>query len=129
MARKPDLSKAELEVAQALWRLGEGRVRDVVDALSAGGAKCDFATVQTYLRRLKAKGYLRTRREGRADVYIPAVRRGSVIKDVVKDFVNRIFDGDAVPLVQHLIDDRGLSDEQIRKLQDHLDELKRRRNS
>ena len=130
MSRKPDLSKAELEVAQALWRLGEGRVRDVVDALSASGtAKPDFATVQTYLRRLKAKGYLRTRREGRADVYLPAVRPGSVIKDVVKDFVNRIFDGDAVPLVQHLIDDRGLSDEQIRQLQDHLDELKRRRNS
>jgi predicted transcriptional regulator len=48
---------------------------------------------------------------------------------VVKDFVNRIFDGDAVPLVQHLIDDRGLSDEQIQQLQQHLDELKRRRNS
>ena len=129
MAKRRELSKAELEVAQALWRLGEGAVRDVVDALSAAGRKADFATVQTYLRRLKAKGYVRTRRVGRADVYMPAVRPGSVIKDVVKDFVNRIFDGDAVPLVQHLIDDRGLSDEQIQQLQQHLDELKRRRNS
>jgi len=128
MAKKPDLSKSELEIAQVIWRLGEASVRAVVETLAAQGRKADFATVQTYLRRLKAKGYLRTRREGRADIYIPAVRAGSVIKDVVKDFVNRIFDGDAVPLVQHLIDDRGLSDDQIQQLQNHLDELKRRRN-
>ena len=55
--------------------------------------------MQTYLRRLKTKGYLRTRRDGRADVYVPAVRPGSVIRDAVKDFVNRLFDGDVLPLV------------------------------
>lgn len=121
------LAKSEMEVAQIVWRLGEARVREVCDALPAD-RKLDFFTVQTYLRRLKAKGYLRTRRQGRADVYVPAVRPNSVIRDAVKDFVNRLFDGDALPLVQHLIDGRGLTDQQIDLLQSRLDEIKRQRS-
>ena len=89
--KRQALAKSELEVAQVVWKLGEARVRDVVDALAAADPekKLDFWTVQTYLRRLKAKGYLRTRREGRADVYLPAVRPTRVLRDLVNDFVNR----------------------------------------
>jgi BlaI family penicillinase repressor len=128
---RQQLAKSELAVAQIVWKLGEARVRDVVTALEKEdpAKKFEFWTVQTYLRRLKGKGYLRTRREGRADVYLPAVRPTSVLKDLVNDFVNRLFDGDALPLVQHLIDDRGLSDEQINRLQAHLDKLKKRRRA
>src|SRR6185437_16393255 len=68
MAAMPKLSGAELEIAQIVFRLGEARVRDVAAALPAERAM-DFATVQTYLRRLYAKGFLAKRREGRADVY------------------------------------------------------------
>src|SRR4051794_30037519 len=125
MATRPALARSELEVAQVVWRLGTARVRDVVDALPSD-RKLDFWTVQTYLRRLKAKGYLRTQRQGRADVYSPAVRPGRVVRDAVKDFVDRVFGGDALPLMQHLIDDRGLSDEQIEQLQSKLDDLKKR---
>jgi predicted transcriptional regulator len=129
--KRQAVAKSELEVAQVVWKLGEARVRDVVDALAAADPekKLDFWTVQTYLRRLKAKGYLRTRREGRADVYLPAVRPTSVLKDMVNDFVNRLFDGEALPLVHHLIDDRRLSNEEIDQLQATLDKLKKRGQS
>src|SRR3954447_10238834 len=127
MARRAALSKSEMEVAQVVWRLGEARVRDVLDALP-GDRGLDFWTVQTYLRRLKAKRYLRTRREGRADLYRPVVGRASVVRDMVRDFVDRLFAGDSLPLVQHLIDDgRGLSGAQIDELQRTLDALKRRK--
>lgn len=127
-AKLAKLAKSEMEIAQVVWRLGEARVREVCDALPAD-RKLDFWTVQTYLRRLKTKGYLRTRRQGRADVYVPAVRPNSVIRDAVKDFVNRLFDGDALPLVQELIDGRGLSDAQLETLQARLDQIKRERSS
>ena len=132
MAQKRQaLAKSELEVAQVVWKLGEARVREVVDALAAADPekKLDFWTVQTYLRRLKAKGYLRTRREGRADVYLPVVRQTSVLRDMVNDFVNRLFDGEALPLVHHLIDDRGLSAAEIDQLQATLDKLRKRGQS
>jgi BlaI family transcriptional regulator, penicillinase repressor len=128
MTKLAALSKSELEISRIVWRLGNAKVREVVEALPAD-RQLDFFTVQTYLRRLKAKGYLKTRREGRADVYFPAVKPTSVIREVIADFVDRTFGGDAGPLMQHLIEDRGLSDAEIDQLQDALDELKRRRKS
>ena len=126
MPRRRDLARSELEVARIVWKLGQATVREVVDALPPQRS-LDFWTVQTYLRRLKAKGYLKARREGRADVFVPAVKPASVIRDLIRDFVRRTFDGDALPLVQHLIDDRELSDKQIEELQAKLDDLKRRK--
>jgi predicted transcriptional regulator len=128
LAKLTALSKSELQIGQIVWSLGSAKVREVVEALPAD-RKLDFFTVQTYLRRLKAKGYLKTRREGRADVYFPAVKPTSVIRDVIADFVDRTFGGEAGPLMQHLIEDRGLSDSEIDSLQATLNELKRRRKS
>jgi BlaI family transcriptional regulator, penicillinase repressor len=126
MAKRAALSNSELEISRALWKLGSAKVREVVAALPAERG-LDFFTVQTYLRRLKAKGYLRTRREGRADVYFPAVKPASVIRQITADFLERTFGGEALPLMQQLIEDAGLSDEQIDQLQTKLDELKHRR--
>ncbi len=128
MPKRPELSKSELEISQAVWKLGSAKVRDVLAALPAD-RRLDFFTVQTYLRRLKAKGYLRTRRDGRADVYSPAVKPASVIRQITADFLARTFGGDALPLMQHLIEDAGLSDAQIDQLQSTLDTLKRRRKT
>jgi predicted transcriptional regulator len=123
---RPRLAKSELEVARIVWNLGEASVRQVFEALPKD-RDLDFWTVQTYLRRLKAKGYLRTRREGRNNVYCSRVRPGNVVRDVVNDLLNRLFDGEALPLFQHLIHDRGLSDAEIGQLQKTLDGLKRPR--
>ena len=97
----------------------------MVEALPAG-RDLSPATVQTYLRRLKAKGYLRTERVGRTDVYRPAATQAGVVRMAVRDFVQRLFSGDAVPLVLHLIDDQ-LTDDQVEQLQTPLDELKAKR--
>jgi predicted transcriptional regulator len=128
MAKRAPLSKSEMQISQIVWRLGDARVRDVVDALPADW-KLDFFTVQTYLRRLKAKGYLKTRREGRADVYFPAVQKANVLREVISDFVNRTFDGQTMPLMQHLIQGEKLSPREIDELQEALDQLKRRSQS
>jgi BlaI family penicillinase repressor len=120
------LSGPAVEIAGVVFRLGKARVRDVVDALPAD-RKMDFSTVQTYLRRLKARGVLSSTRDGRADVYTAAVKPRSVVRDVVGDLVDRLFGGDSLPLVQHLIEDRKLTDAQIDQLQATLDELKSRR--
>ena len=68
MSDRPALSKGELEVARALWNLKQATVREVHEALPARN-RMEFATAQTYLRRLEKKGYLKTRLEGRVRVY------------------------------------------------------------
>jgi BlaI family transcriptional regulator, penicillinase repressor len=127
MPKRPALSKSEMEFFRIVWKLGQARVRDVVRALPPK-RDLDFFTVQTYLRRLKIKGYLKTRREGRADVYFPAVKPKNVIRDLTADFLNRVFGGEPLPLMHHLIEDQHLSNEQIDQLQAALDDFKRRRN-
>jgi BlaI family penicillinase repressor len=121
MSKRPALAKSELEVARIVWRLGEASVRQVLEALPSE-RNLDFKTVQTYLRRLEAKGYLKTRREGRAKVYVARVRPDLVVREVIDDLVQRLFGGESLPLFQHLIHDRGLSDAEIKQLRALLDE-------
>lgn len=126
MPKRPPLAKSELELARIVWRLGEATVRQVLEALPRERG-LDFATVQTYLRRLEAKGYLRADQRGRANVYRSRVDPDRVVGEVVRDFLDRVFDGQPLPLVEQLINDRGLSDEEIEQLQRTLDQLKERK--
>lgn len=121
----PPLPKSELEIARIVWQLGEASVRDVVDALPPDRS-VDYWTVQTYLRRLADKGYLKVKKHGRANVYLPRVAPGRVVRQLVDDFLDQMFDGDAVPLFQHLIRERGLSEAEIDELQRTLDDLEQR---
>lgn len=124
MGKRPALAKSELEVAQIVWKLGKATVREVFEAMPKDRG-LDFKTVQTYLRRLKAKGYVVTNREGRNNVYAPRVSRSEVVRRLVDDFVNGIFDGQPFPLVQQLVEQRGLTDEEIDRLQAMLEELRK----
>jgi len=126
MGLRPPLAKSELEVARIVWQLGGATVRQVADAMPSD-RELDFKTVQTYLRRLEAKGYVRSRRDGRTNVYTSCVRPHTVVREVVRDMVDRLFDGRAMPLAQHLIEDHGLSDEEIDELQAALEKLKEKR--
>ncbi len=122
MNPRPALAKSELEVARIVWKLGTATVRQVLEQLPINRG-LEVKTVQTYLRRLESKGYVRTRKEGRSKVYIPKIRPDRVLREVVDDFMDRVFDGEAIPLLQHLINDRGLSDEEIERLRKMLNHL------
>lgn len=126
MKKLPPLPKSELEIARIVWGLGDATVRQVVDAMPAE-REVDFWTVQTYLRRLKGKGYLEVRKDGRNNVYSAAVDPDQVIGAVFDDTIERLFDGQAIPAFQHLIEERGLTDEEIVQLQSVLDDLKAKR--
>ena len=122
MADRRALSKAEMEVARIVWDLKQATVREVLGGLPAA-RQIDYKTVQTFLRRLEAKGYLSSRRDGRSLIYTACVRPTVVIKETVKDFVGRLFDGEALPLVEHLIREQGIKDGDIDRLRGLLDEL------
>lgn len=122
MPDRPALSRGEMEVARVLWQLKKGTVREVHDAFPAE-RKIDFTTVQTYLRRLEQKGYLKVKMDGRTRLYSPRVKPRTVIRETVDDLLERLFGGDALPLMQHLIEDRGIGDKEIGQLRELLDQL------
>jgi len=116
-----------MEVARVVWHLGQATVRQTHEAMPAE-RKMDFATVQTYLRRLEAKGYVRGWLSGHVRVYVPKVQPRTVIRETVGDLIDRLFGGEALPLVQHLIEDRGINAEEISQLRRLLDRLEEKSN-
>jgi predicted transcriptional regulator len=116
-----------MEVVRIVWNLGCATVRQAFDAFPPQ-RKIDFTTVQTYLRRLETKGYLRAKRDGRTMVYRPRVRPDDVIRDTVGDLVNRLFDGQTVPLLHHLIRDRSIRKEDIDELRQMIDQWESRQD-
>ena len=99
--RLPALSPSETEILRLVWLLDKATVQNVCDKLPAG-RKISYATVQTLLRRLEKKGYLKHHIRGKAHVFSAAVKREAVIKRSVGDFLDRLFGGDPVPLMQYL---------------------------
>lgn len=128
MARRAALSKGEMEVARLLWQLKQATVRQVYEALPAGRT-IDFTTVQTYLRRLETKGYATARLQGRTRVYSPTVRPRTVIRETIDDLVERLFGGETMPLVRHLIEERGIGDEDLAELRELIDRLEKEERS
>jgi predicted transcriptional regulator len=127
MGDRPGLSKGEFEVARMLWQLKEATVRQVHEAFPPE-REIDFATVQTYLRRLEAKGYVTGRLDGRTRVYTPSVQPRTVIRETINDFVDRLFGGEALPLVRHLIEERDISPDELTELRQLIDRLEGERH-
>lgn len=119
MAKKakasPALSPAETEILRLVWQLESATVQDICDALSEDRG-VTYATVQTLLRRLEKKGYVRHDMKGKAHVFSAAVKREEVIERTVGDFVARLFGGDPLPLMLHLADHSRLKAEDIERL-------------
>jgi len=61
------------------------------------------------MKILEQKGHLKKDRAERAYVYEPARPRGQVLGGMVRDFVDRVFQGAARPLLVHLVEDRRVS--------------------
>ena len=122
MTDRPTLSKSELEIARVVWDLKRATVRDVLEALPDDRG-IEYKTVQTYLRRLEEKGYVRADRAGRSTVFTPIVRPTEVIREAVGDLVDRLFRGDALPLVEHLVEDGRLTSGEVRRLRAMLEEI------
>ena len=80
-----------------VWERDRSTVRDVYEALLER-RKVAYTTVMTMMKILEQKKYLKKILADRAYVYRPAQPKGQVIGDMVRDFVNRVFNGSAEPL-------------------------------
>jgi predicted transcriptional regulator len=124
MTDRPALSRGELEVARVLWDLESATVREVFEAFPAD-REIDFTTVQTYLRRLEQKGYARARLDGRTRVYSPRVKPRTVIRETLNDLIDRLFGGETLPLMRHLVEEGKITSEDLAELRALIDQMER----
>lgn len=93
----------ELEILKVVWQRGEATVREVFRDLSAQ-RKIAYTTVLTMMGILEQKGHLKKTAGERAYIYSPTKPQQQVVGSMVKEFVHRVFNGSAKPLLVHLME-------------------------
>jgi predicted transcriptional regulator len=109
------LTPHELDIMKLVWEREEATVRDVYEALRAR-RRIAYTSVLTMMNVLERKGHLRKRAEGRSFVYRAVRPRGQVVRAMVREFVQRVFNGSAEPLLVHLLEDRRLTKAELEAL-------------
>jgi predicted transcriptional regulator len=122
-----DVTETELAILQVLWGGAPSTTRQITEVLYPGGGMSHYATVQSLLLRLQAKGLVAKRRGGKANVFAAAVRPEVVMGRRLSRLAKQFCMGSLSPLLTHLVKSRGLSPEERRQLRALLDELDRRR--
>jgi BlaI family transcriptional regulator, penicillinase repressor len=110
--KSPTLTPQELEIMKIVWRLGSTTVRDVYEAVLAE-RKIAYTTVMTMMKILEEKGHLKKRRQDRAYIYHAAQPQNTVIRGMIREFVDRVFNGSAEPLLLHLVRDRRIREKDL----------------
>jgi len=120
----PTLTPQELAIMKIVWRLERATVRDVYEALRER-RDVAYTTVMTMMKILEEKKYLKKTRVDRAYEYRPAKPHQQVVGAMVRDFLDRVFDGAAAPLLVHLAKDAKLTKaerEVIRRMTEEIEE-------
>jgi predicted transcriptional regulator len=115
------LTKIELAIMDAFWRLGEASVREIQDTFQ-GKKRPAYTTIQTVVYRLEEKGALRkVKKVGNAYVFEPAVTRDVTQRRLIDDLLD-LLDGSTRPLMAHLVDSGRLSLDDLKEIEGRLRE-------
>ncbi|HZV87337.1 MAG TPA: BlaI/MecI/CopY family transcriptional regulator [Candidatus Binatus sp.] len=121
--RHTTLTPQELEIMKLVWQRQTATVRDIYEALLEH-RKIAYTTVMTMMKILENKGYLKKRRQDRAFVYRPAHAKNQVIGNMLREFIDRVFNGSAEPLLVHLVKSRHLREKDLQKIVRMIEETK-----
>ena len=111
----PALSPTEDEIFKTVCQLEKAAVNDVFENFPKK-RKIRYTTVQTLLRRLETKGYLKHQVRGNAHIYYASVNMETLMKRTINDFLERFFGGDPAPLMMYLAKHGKLTTQDIQKL-------------
>jgi predicted transcriptional regulator len=98
-----------------VWDREDATVRDIYEALLET-RKVAYTTVMTMMKILETKGYLKKKKQDRAFLYRPTRPKSQVIGSMLREFIDRVFNGAAEPLVVHLVKDKRLEEKDLQKI-------------
>jgi BlaI family transcriptional regulator, penicillinase repressor len=98
-----------------VWEREVASVRDIYEALLER-RKIAYTTVMTMMNTLETMRYLKKRRRDRAFLYCPTRPKSQVISGMIREFIDRVFNGSAEPLLVHLVKDRHVREKDWQKI-------------
>jgi predicted transcriptional regulator len=108
------LTRSEEQVMQALWQLGEGFLKNVVDVMPAPQPHSN--TVATLLKILADKGFVTSTPIGRNNLYKPMVSKAVYSRQSLGTLVSSYFNGSYSNAVSFLVDQKKLSMQDLEML-------------
>lgn len=125
--RNQDVTEAELALLQVLWDDGPATIRQLVERVYKQTGTSIYATVQKLLDRLEAKGCVERERGGPVHIFRAAINRDELIGRRLRAVADSLCGGSLSPLLTHLVEGRGLSDQERRELRSLIEKLDRKR--
>ena len=107
---------------KVVWKAERATVRDVYETLRETRPVA-YTTVMTMMRILEDKGFLKKSLVDRAHLYRPTRPRQQVVGALVREFIDRVFDGAPDRLLLHLAKDNALTDKQRRLIKELIEEV------
>jgi len=113
------LADREADLMEVLWDHGPSTVAEVRKKLKA---KLAYNTVLSILRTLETKGYVGHEEEGRAHRYLARIEREAARHSALRHLSTKLFKGSVELLMTSVVSDRRLSDEQVQRIRELLDQ-------
>ena len=118
MARPRAAQPTELEllILKVLWRRSPQPVSEVREALAQEDRPLAHTSVITTLNTMVRKKYLKRVKEGKAFLFSPAVAESDISRRMLRDVVNRVFDGSAKAVLLSLFDSQAVDPDGLKEL-------------
>jgi BlaI family transcriptional regulator, penicillinase repressor len=95
-----------------VWQRQSASVRDIYESLLQR-RKVAYTTVMTMMKILEAKGYLKKSRQERAYIYRPKHPKNQVIGGMIREFIDRVFNGSVEPFLVNLVKAGRISEKEL----------------
>ena len=116
------LSRRERQIMDIVYQRGRASVADVLEDLPDPPS---YSTVRALLRILEEKGYLTHKKDGKRYVYRPTQPRHQAGRSALKQIFQTFFDKSIEKTVMTLISDADLSDEELDRLSQRIEQAKK----
>jgi len=118
-------TRGELEILDVLWDLGEATVRDVHERLSVNKPTA-YTTVLKLLQIMDEKGLVERNKNAKAHVYRAKQPQDETQRNLVSDLLEKAFRGSALRLVQHVLESKPASAEELSEIRKMINEAEKK---
>jgi predicted transcriptional regulator len=122
MSDKPNIGRAEMDILNYVTEHHPVTVRQVADYISETKGHVR-TTVLNIMERLRKKGYLRRRKQAGIFEYSPTLPRTALLRNLVRDFVQKTLGGSVSPFVAFLAEEGEINASELADLKRLVREL------